>query len=359
MSDPEAPTSQAPPPRRPSPDVIREFHDRGVQWLLEDRLHAGDLLQIWDPDLVALLDFSRAIRVNRTLVPPDLRKRERDIIYRVPFRGSDTRSGREVWVYLLLEHQSEPDPTMGLRIYLYRGQLWELQAREWEDRNLPAGQRRLELVVPVVLYTGEDRWSTPIGLENLMEVAEPMGRFVPTWETVFFDLRRTAAETLTRFATAVGWALRVLQAEAAPLAEMERVLTEAMAGLEGLSEEQVGQWLSAAWFLVSIAFHRRPEPEKMLLVEKVKELAAGSKFHLREELDQMEKTYVQVLEERGEARGAERMLREGLEIVLTERFGALTPELRAALAAADTETMRAWLRAAATATTLEGVGIRN
>jgi hypothetical protein len=113
--------------------------------------------------------------------------------------------------------------------------------------------------------------------------------------------------------------------------------------------------MSAAWFLVSIAFHRRPEPEKMFLVERVREHARESKFHLREELEIMEKTYVQVLEERG----AERMLREDLEIVLTERFGALTPEVRAALAAADTERMRAWLRAAATATTLEGVGIRN
>jgi hypothetical protein len=343
--------------------VIREFHDRGIQWLLEDRLHAGDLLQIWDPDLGARLDFSRAVRVNRTLVPPDLRKRERDIIYRAPFRGGDARAGREVWVYILLEHQSEPDPTMGLRIYLYRGQLWELQAREWEDRSLPAAERRLELVVPIVLYTGEDRWRTPIGLENLMEVAEPMAPFVPTWKTLFFDLWRTPPETLTRFATAVGWAMRVLQAEKAPFAEMERVLTEAMAGLEGLSEEQVGQWMSAAWFLLSIAFHRRPEPERMVLVEKVKGLAAGSKFHLSEELDLMEKTYVQVLEERGEERGralgGAEMLREGLEVVLTERFGALPAAVKTALAAADTATMRAWLRTAATATTLEAVGIRS
>lgn len=77
----------------------------------------------------------------------------------------------------------------------------------------------------------------------------------------------------------------------------------------------------------------------------------------------MEKTYAQVLEERGIERGiergAEQTLREDVEVVLTERFGALPPEVHAALATASMETMRAWLRAAATAATLEAVGILN
>jgi hypothetical protein len=63
-------------------------------------------------------------------------------------------------------------------------------------------------------------------------------------------------------------------------------------------------------------------------------------------------------EARGEARGAEQTAREDLETVLTERFGALPAETQQALATADRETLRTWLRRAVKAPTLEDVGIR-
>ena len=59
----------------------------------------------------ASLDFSRAERVNRSFIPADLRKQESDLIFSVPWRGAQARLAREVWVYVLLEHQSRPDLT--------------------------------------------------------------------------------------------------------------------------------------------------------------------------------------------------------------------------------------------------------
>jgi len=44
--------------------------------------------------------------------------------------------------------------------------------------------------------------------------------------------------------------------------------------------------------------------------------------------------------------------------VLTARFGALPAEVETALATASVETMNDWLRRAATAATLEEVGIQ-
>ena len=58
----------------------------------------------------------------------------------------------------------------------------------------------------------------------------------------------------------------------------ETVLREAMAGLEGLSEEQAGQWLRVAWYLVLLVFHRREEKELMNLIQ---EQTKQSKFHER------------------------------------------------------------------------------
>jgi putative YhgA-like transposase len=195
-----------PPPRPTGRDLallsVREFPDRGALWLFEDPRQLRELLQILEPALAAQLDFSRARRENRSFIPADLRKQESDLIFLVPLRG--TRQ-QEVWVYVLLEHQSKPDPLMGLRLYLYMGQLWDEQRRGWEDRRTPRARRRLRPVIPLVYYTGAKRWSTPIGLASLMALPAELERFVPQWETLLLNLRETPPESLTQLATAVGW----------------------------------------------------------------------------------------------------------------------------------------------------------
>jgi hypothetical protein len=356
---------------RPSQKVIREFYDRGTLWLLEDPIQVRargpapaavrsaaktrlPRLQILEPALAERLDFTSAERIHRSFIPADLQKQESDLIFRVSFLGDAADPGREVWVYVLLEHQSVPDPEMGLRLYLYMGQLWDSQRRAWQDAKLPTEQRRLHPVIPVILYTGRAPWSVPIGLANLMALPSELEPFTPGWETLFLNLHETPPGTLTRFATAVGWALRVLQAERAPRAEMERVLIEAMAGLEGLTEEQAGQWLRVAWFLVLFAFHRRGENE---LVELIRERAQQSKFRQKKELATMGQTIAQRIAEQAAQQATQQATREALETVLVDRFGTLPEAIQQRLATTDAETMRRWLKAALRAASLEEVGI--
>jgi hypothetical protein len=281
---PNKPTISLPP--------IREFNDRATLRLLEDPGNLRDLLQICEPELAPRLDFSRAQRINRSFIPADLQKEESDLIYRVPLRDSGPGS-HEIWIYTLLEHQSKPDSAMALRLYLYIGELWDAQRREWEDAGTPANQRRLHLIVPLVFYTGRENWKTPINLSDMIDVPDGFERFVPSWETLFLPLHRSSEAVLTQFSSAIGWALRVLQAEQEPLIEMERVLTEAMSSLEGLSEEQSGQWLRVAWYLVLLVFHRRSSEESTALIELIQDQARESRFRDREEWQQMEQTYAE------------------------------------------------------------------
>jgi hypothetical protein len=131
---------------------------------------------------------------------------------------------------------------------------------------------------------------------------------------------------------------------------MERVLKEAMAGLEGLTDEQSGQWLRVAWFVLLLAIHRRDEEQ---LVGVVLEQARHSRFRERERITTMGMSVAEQWEALGEARAT----RAALRTVLTARFGALSAEIETAIASAVVETMNAWLRNASTAATLEEVGI--
>ena len=393
MSDPNAPNLTQVNPNVPSPEVIREFPDRGTQWLLEDPVHLQSLLQLLQPELAARLDVSRAQRINRTMIPTDLQKQESDLIFRIPYRAArveasaereETDRGEREWevlIYVLLEHQSQHDPLMALRLLLYMVELWSEQLRVAAAAHVPKRQVRVYPVIPLVFYTDESEWTTPLDLAHLMDLPPELARFVPHWDTLFLNLHETPPQTLTQFSTAVGYALRVFQAEHGPLAELETVVREALAGLEGLSEEQSGQWLRMAWFVLLLVFHRRERSDYDVLGAQIRQTTRASKFANRTEVDQMAQTMAQTMaqyhEELGRQAGIQAGIQEGrqegrqegIEIgqaratrhalltVLTARFGELPPTIAEAAEVAGTEQLEKWLRVAVTAVSLEEIGM--
>jgi predicted transposase YdaD len=87
--------------------------------------------------------------VDKLKSPPRPEKRESDVIWKFL-----RKSGEEpVYVYILMEFQSRPDPTMAVRLMGYVSHFYQ---------NLAANQgaaasRHLSLVVPVVVYNGQER----------------------------------------------------------------------------------------------------------------------------------------------------------------------------------------------------------
>lgn len=349
------------PSPHPSPEVIREFNDRGTLWLLEDPRNLQDLLRMVAPDLAARLDISTARRINRSFVPADLQKQESDLIFQVRFQSAAEAEARAVWIYVLLEHQSRPDTWLPLRLLEYMVELWSAQRREWTDQRVPAAAQRLYPIVPLVFYTGERGWSAPLQLTDLMESVPELERFIPRWETMRLNLHDTPAETLEEVATAVGWALRVLRAERAPLPVLEATLREALAGLETLTEEQRGQWVRITWYLVLLAFHRRERPEYDRLAAIVREQAEQSQFRIRAEVTEMGETMAQFVERRGETRGVARGealgVRRSLEKVLARRFQLPPRRLAGILSNASLEQLNDWFDRALIARTLAEVGL--
>jgi hypothetical protein len=65
---------------------------------------------------------------------------EADIVFHVPLREARPRRGRpRVWCYVLLEHQSEPDDMMPLRVVDYMTQIFKDQLRK-RGRGRPLAQ---------------------------------------------------------------------------------------------------------------------------------------------------------------------------------------------------------------------------
>jgi Putative transposase, YhgA-like len=108
---------------------LHDFPDRAIRQAFDHRANLRDALSEAVPHLVARLDCERAEEVPRSFLLEDWRGRESDLLFRIPYRPETGATGA-VFVVLLLEHQSEADPRMPLRLLLYAVLYWE---QEWKE----------------------------------------------------------------------------------------------------------------------------------------------------------------------------------------------------------------------------------
>lgn len=242
-------------------------------------------------------------------VLPDLRKLESDLVVEVPFRLGE----HAVWIYILLEHQSEPDRTMPLRLLGYMVELWKAQVRRFEENKTP--DWRLYPILPVLFYTGSRRWSAPLQLEGLMDLPEALAKYVPRFETLFLSLQETSDEELSD--SALGYGLLALREADAPDATFEQALRRALAGIEGQSGANQTAWEAVLLFVYQLVVHHREPRELNVLVQLAdQELTSGR----RQQVEEILMTGAEALIQQGVQQGEIRTLQRQI----VKRFGANT-----------------------------------
>ena len=134
-------------------------HDQEYKKLFSNREMVKTLLESFVPEpWVQTLDFSKAERVEKSFITKGLKEREADLIWKVGLKGE------EVYIYLLLEFQSSVDYFMALRVLRY---ICEFYQSLVDEGKYKAGQR-LPAVFPLVLYNGNESWTAPERIEELI-----------------------------------------------------------------------------------------------------------------------------------------------------------------------------------------------
>ena len=108
-------------------ELVRRFTENGMKLMLEDPLNVRDLLALLELEWLTLIDFDRMKLVQTTFVQRDYRHIESDVVLIAPLRRM--ARGRRLMIYMLIEHQSEPDPWMLLRVLEYVVQIYKYQMR--------------------------------------------------------------------------------------------------------------------------------------------------------------------------------------------------------------------------------------
>lgn len=165
-------------------------HDLFARYTFEHpQRAAAELRAVLPPAVATEVDWATLRREFRSVVDPELRETERDLLFSAQLRG-----GRPVLLYLLLEHQSSVDPWMAWRMLRYVVK----QLEQWRQHHPES--RRLPAIIPLVLYHGEEGgWTAPRRVEELFDVPEPTERWralLPRFEYLLDDLTAEEAAAL-------------------------------------------------------------------------------------------------------------------------------------------------------------------
>ena len=288
--------------------------------------------------MAAGLDFQAMERMTAKSYGRTGARRDGDVIWRIP-----TDYGTDVYLYLLLEFQSQSDPWMAVRTLVYQGLLWQQVIAE---KRLKSGDR-LPPVLLVVLYNGGPPWSAETSLNRLIALPEgsPLCRWQPQTKYHLLDMGRVPGDELAQKRTLAALLVRLEQ----------RRKPET---LVPLIDEVID------WFRSHPGYHELKRLFTELVTAAIE--GTGEPLAIPDDLREMRimlatlgKTWREEWTAEGMAKGMAKGREEGREEGLAEgehqaqvrtmlrllerRFGPVPEEVRQRMEAADSATLDSWL----------------
>jgi hypothetical protein len=344
-------------PRVSPQQLIRQFHENGLKLLLYDAANVRDLLTLRDPARAARIDFGRLTVDPTSYVAADYRHLCSDLVLKVPYRTRLAGRPRTLTLYLLLEHQSEPDVLMALRVLEYLVHIYKGQVRAATRGGRPRADFRLQPVLPIVLYTGERSWEALTSLGELIEGGgEDFADVVPQLRPLFLNLAAVPAEELETSGGYFGWVLELIRLRHASADEFSATTARVVGHLETMAEVERERWLLFLSYIGTMIHEERARPEHPGLHELIGNSIRSDTR--RREVRAIMETMADYLRAEGRRAGEIHSRQQTLVRQLRRRFGRVPRATEQLIRATqDTTRLDAWLDNFATAQTLADVGI--
>jgi len=311
-----------------------DVHDHLIKSVFSEPSQAAAwLAETLPPPVVEALDLSALSLMPGSFVDDSLSERHTDLLFSA--RWEDRRP---CLVYVLLEHQSTPDPMMAYRLLIYMTRIWE----RWRGQEENRGAVHLPLVIPVVIYHGEKTWKYH-GLHQLMDcpehLSEVLGSPVPRLDFQLVDLLNTLDEDIP--GKALGRLALLFLRHFSLGRDLWRVLTEHSWLIEGAFQESGERALRV---LLRYLYRAGAPPDPAKVRAFIEETLPQP---TRDAFMQANKTYADVLIEKGVEEGLAKGVplgRNTFAIKMLERkFGVLPEYALRMIRHADDEKLLRWM----------------
>jgi hypothetical protein len=345
--------------------LLHNFPENGVKFLLHNPGNLEDLMR-WLASLYPTLpDPSRFDFASRTIEPDtmirgDFSHAVTDLLVRLPFRIGEQNS-EWIKVYLLFEHLSAHQRHIVPRSLGYATDAYRLQERRWLENHDSLQGLIYEVVVPIVIYTGERAWQKPTPFRDLVSGGDLFAAFIPSTEPLFLSLPGMTEQELLQSGRGLGMVLHVLQQRHAGLEEFHSLLTNTVEAVEGQLSGDRHRLREMLVYLEGVVYHLREKKDRPGLLEELERSIQSQT--LREEVHAMGQTIAEALREEGEKKGRrEGRLEAKQETLIAQmrlKFGRkVTAAIKAAIAkTSDIDKLDEWLGNVLDATTVDDVGV--
>ncbi len=149
-----------------NPPVAREFFEKHLP-----------------PEIIKAVDFTTLSPQKDSFINDKLRLQVADLLFSVNFNGEPG------YLYLLLEHASTPDFSLPYRMLQYILSIIDQHLKKSKDKKLP-------LVVPLILYTGEKPYIYSTDLFELFGKEKVLAKSTLFGPYQLIDLNKIPDETL-------------------------------------------------------------------------------------------------------------------------------------------------------------------
>jgi hypothetical protein len=317
----------------PAQEPPRDWEDRVIRETLLHPAHLRSFLGQVVPHLAPGFECEQARLLDREFPWENWQRREADLPFEIPYR---TAEGEKLaLVFVLIEHQSDTDPLIPLRMLSFLVGYWDRQWQQWKSPPQPRPPFRLHMVLPVVLYTGRTPWGSNRALADLFGEPTSFHAFAPVFQPLFWNLADQTPQALVQ--TGEEWLqmLAVFRGEEEGRAEFEALFREAVHNLAALGDRDVVRWDQLLRTVTTFATSRRPTVERDTLLEVVRQ----ENPHRVAEIQAMTKTIAEAWMDEGRAEGLAEGLAKGraegraegelqasrrlLQVLLEDAFGPL------------------------------------
>lgn len=314
--------------------------------MLETRAEQVALVASLFPGVAPLLDADAFEAVDGTFVDEELRQRQSDIVLRTRLAGQD------VYVYVLIEHQSTVDPMMAVRMLRYQSRIW--------DRYLAQhpGVSGLPPILPAVVYQGPRAWTAATDVRDLIQVdltaidpddAAAVQEYLPTLRYRLDDLTTVDVDALrSRVGTPTLQLMLIMLTQASGSTNPDDLIDDNWHLWEAVAAGVNGQrhLATALTYIVNVSDAR---PDRLqTLAQRLGPVA-------QEALMTTADTY----RAEGHARGRTQGRAEGQATMLLQllalKFGPLDDAAENRVHAATTAQLQLWAERVLTATSLDDV----
>jgi predicted transposase YdaD len=331
------------------PAMAQAPHDQLFKAVFSRPTEAASFLQAHlPPALAAAIRWDLLTCIKSGFEDPDGTASEADLVFATHLEMEDASEPTDIEIAILFEHQSTPDDHMPLRLLGY-------MLRTFEAQLNARSRKRPVPVIPVVLYHGSRRWTTPISFAEWMALTPAAHRlvspFLPDF-TYILEKRQPARPDAYRGSDTIRLVRLVLDHVRSPGFFSSLADSDWSAVLVRLDKDATNQGVVPVLAMVINYVYRVLDNAAEPLAKALE--AAGAPNLTEIAMN----TYQQAIEKGKQLGLSEGKLNERRGLLLRQcerRFGSLTESHRQRIESADADTLLIWAENIVVAGTIDEV----